>query len=419
MEERMEEIFYEICEKVVNSANDIKKELKSETNDIKSMCHTMQKKYDELETKVKEQQDTILLLQKTINRNNLIIHGLHEFQCEKEDFIKEIVDFINEKLEMNLGEDQVENPPALKRPRTREDFYLFCTYVLEHENYNRQEEPRQSTSPMDSAGLVSDSNLSSGQEDSNKPTDEDTGQYSNYVDSESYDLVTCYCNKPFAGRPMIECSNCLTWVHLSCAKIRKKHIPEVFYCAICKSSGNQNISSSGISSGSSINGNSIVGGGGDNSGSNSPNNTTFVPINQQPSSPTSPSAIAVSPTNQTVTSTPTAITAPPVTSPITTQKSHRNNNFNKNMKIASSLKSYKNTTLDNHNTSSLNANDNGITRVRGNTHTQQQYVKLSQSIGGKNFNKHNINRINMGSHQKSTTSTNSATVGGYKRTPHS
>ena len=26
--------------------------------------------------------------------------------------------------------------------------------------------------------------------------------------------VTCYCGRPFAGRPMIECTRCLTWVHL-------------------------------------------------------------------------------------------------------------------------------------------------------------------------------------------------------------
>uniref|UniRef100_A0A8C1C6G6 PHD finger protein 23b n=1 Tax=Cyprinus carpio carpio TaxID=630221 RepID=A0A8C1C6G6_CYPCA len=40
---------------------------------------------------------------------------------------------------------------------------------------------------------------------------------------DSWDLITCYCGKPFAGRPMIECSQCSVWVHLSCAKI-KKHI---------------------------------------------------------------------------------------------------------------------------------------------------------------------------------------------------
>lgn len=53
-------------------------------------------------------------------------------------------------------------------------------------------------------------------------------------------MVTCYCNKPFAGRAMIECSNCLTWIHLSCAKIRKKYIPEVFYCIKCTNKFGQN-----------------------------------------------------------------------------------------------------------------------------------------------------------------------------------
>ncbi|XP_044273060.1 PHD finger protein 23 [Varanus komodoensis] len=51
---------------------------------------------------------------------------------------------------------------------------------------------------------------------------------------DSWDLITCYCRKPFAGRPMIECSQCGTWIHLSCAKIKKTHVPDIFYCQKCK-----------------------------------------------------------------------------------------------------------------------------------------------------------------------------------------
>ncbi|XP_066445021.1 PHD finger protein 23A-like isoform X2 [Eleutherodactylus coqui] len=56
------------------------------------------------------------------------------------------------------------------------------------------------------------------------------------VDSgdDSWDLVTCYCEKPFAGRPMIECNVCCTWVHLSCAKIRKSNVPDIYYCQKCR-----------------------------------------------------------------------------------------------------------------------------------------------------------------------------------------
>ena len=38
----------------------------------------------------------------------------------------------------------------------------------------------------------------------------------------------------FSGRPMIECSECLTWIHLSCAKIRKSNVPDVFICQKCR-----------------------------------------------------------------------------------------------------------------------------------------------------------------------------------------
>ncbi|CAM9100954.1 unnamed protein product, partial [Lampetra fluviatilis] len=56
------------------------------------------------------------------------------------------------------------------------------------------------------------------------------------VDSEddSWGLVTCFCQKPFAGRPMIECGVCATWVHLSCAKIRKSNVPDEFVCQPCR-----------------------------------------------------------------------------------------------------------------------------------------------------------------------------------------
>ncbi|KAI7814480.1 putative PHD finger protein 23B-like, partial [Triplophysa rosa] len=53
---------------------------------------------------------------------------------------------------------------------------------------------------------------------------------------DSWDLITCYCGKPFAGRPMIECSQCNIWVHLSCAKIKKSNVPDIFNCHKCRDS---------------------------------------------------------------------------------------------------------------------------------------------------------------------------------------
>ncbi|XP_043932641.1 PHD finger protein 23 isoform X1 [Protopterus annectens] len=53
---------------------------------------------------------------------------------------------------------------------------------------------------------------------------------------DSWDLITCYCQKPFAGRPMIECNQCGTWIHLSCAKIKKNNVPDIFYCQKCRDS---------------------------------------------------------------------------------------------------------------------------------------------------------------------------------------
>lgn len=68
--------------------------------------------------------------------------------------------------------------------------------------------------------------------------------YNLISEDDSYDLVTCYCMKPFAGRPMIECSKCLTWIHLSCARIKKTNIPEVFICVKCKNRKLNSVTSS-------------------------------------------------------------------------------------------------------------------------------------------------------------------------------
>ncbi|XP_030043530.1 PHD finger protein 23 [Microcaecilia unicolor] len=58
---------------------------------------------------------------------------------------------------------------------------------------------------------------------------------------DSWDLITCYCEKPFAGRPMIECNQCSTWIHLSCAKIKKTHVPDIFFCQKCKEAGRPHV----------------------------------------------------------------------------------------------------------------------------------------------------------------------------------
>ena len=44
-----------------------------------------------------------------------------------------------------------------------------------------------------------------------------------------------YCFAFFdAGRPMIECSSCLIWLHMSCAKVRPSNVPDVWTCQACK-----------------------------------------------------------------------------------------------------------------------------------------------------------------------------------------
>merc|ERR1712045_525368 len=58
---------------------------------------------------------------------------------------------------------------------------------------------------------------------------EDAGE-----EDEGWDMVTCFCGKPFAGRPMIECSGCYTWIHIKCARLKRTHIPDTWYCTKCR-----------------------------------------------------------------------------------------------------------------------------------------------------------------------------------------
>ncbi|CAN8003909.1 unnamed protein product, partial [Ixodes hexagonus] len=165
--------------------------------------------------------------------------------------------------------------PPRKRQRTSEDFISFCKFILEYENYEsiKQEELREkAASPSDSSAdsvdslkqhadvsdgdAARDQNMSgvmnthvqvegrstycklpapSGRKVSDTAEPGPVGRRGgNMTDEDSHDLITCFCLKPFAGRPMIECSECLTWIHLSCAKIRRNNIPEEFTCQRCR-----------------------------------------------------------------------------------------------------------------------------------------------------------------------------------------
>ncbi|KAK2705364.1 PHD finger protein 23B-like isoform X2 [Artemia franciscana] len=188
----------------------------------------------------------------------------------------------------NMDDKVTENTVPMKRPRTSEDFLLFCKFILDYENYeairreeklrNRSQSPRNcSESSMDDPKPERTRNKSRNRTSTGtrkqRKTEQirkkeflqrDSASSSTESDDEvdGFNEVTCYCGKPYAGRPMIECSRCLTWLHLSCARVKRTNIPDEYICTRCRETDSEfeGTSTSGQSSAISRTGRNKSGG---------------------------------------------------------------------------------------------------------------------------------------------------------------
>ncbi|XP_054715971.1 PHD finger protein 13-like [Uloborus diversus] len=133
--------------------------------------------------------------------------------------------------------EDYEDEPSRKEQRTSNQLLLFCDLILKYEKYKPHKEemhdsaysPSSSERSADSYSSESNSSFTS-----NRISSENGKGHSTDTDDDSWDLITCHCMKPFAGRPMIECTMCESWIHMSCAKIRRNNIPEDFICQLCR-----------------------------------------------------------------------------------------------------------------------------------------------------------------------------------------
>lgn len=146
--------------------------------------------------------------------------------------------FKTPEMRKGFPHGESDEPPPPKRGRSSEDFLMFCKMILDYENYDETREDslrrRHTSSPLGSTGSGGESSLSSFQGDQDSIQSPGENDISDQEDSDEDDQITCYCKKPYAGRPMIECSSCGTWVHLACAKVKRTAIPDVWHCPLCK-----------------------------------------------------------------------------------------------------------------------------------------------------------------------------------------
>ncbi|KAJ2361937.1 hypothetical protein IW150_007127, partial [Coemansia sp. RSA 2607] len=69
------------------------------------------------------------------------------------------------------------------------------------------------------------------------------------ADENEQHVIHCLCgprhDRPLGDRdelPMVQCDNCLTWLHIECVDIDEKNLPEEFYCPRCVTpSASQNV----------------------------------------------------------------------------------------------------------------------------------------------------------------------------------
>ncbi|CAL1280054.1 unnamed protein product [Larinioides sclopetarius] len=110
---------------------------------------------------------------------------------------------------------------------------LFCDLILKYEKYKIDKEELDDESFSSSGSERTNDSFSSENENNEDKYSNEDGKTDSDQD-DSWNLITCYCMKPFRGRPMIECTQCGTWIHMSCAKIRPNNVPDVFICQFCR-----------------------------------------------------------------------------------------------------------------------------------------------------------------------------------------
>lgn len=84
------------------------RKITEELNNLKIINEQLKKRVVETEKKIEVQNETILQLEKRLNNNNLIIHGMEEKENDEVQLEENITGFLNNKLGVELKTDNIQ-----------------------------------------------------------------------------------------------------------------------------------------------------------------------------------------------------------------------------------------------------------------------------------------------------------------------
>lgn len=118
MEQRLEEIYQLLSNKLEENEANIRREIKSEMAVVKTVLQEVQVKQQQMEEIIAQHKYEIAILKKEVNKNNIIIHGLPEHQNESS-LENEVIMTLEKELEIAIPPEMISDCYRLGKDKTK------------------------------------------------------------------------------------------------------------------------------------------------------------------------------------------------------------------------------------------------------------------------------------------------------------